>query len=299
MSTTLLIMAAGLGSRYGGDKQIDGLGPHNEILIDYTVYDALNAGFDRVVFVIRRNMEERFHQLIGDRISRKCEVRYAFQEYDSLPGGFVPPAERVKPYGTVHAVLCARDVIDGPFAVLNADDYYGKSAFATIAAQLRQMEGKQACMMAYDLGNTLSDHGTVTRGLCAVDGQDMLQRVVETYKLCRDSRGNIRDLAAGEDGPVISADTPVSMNFWGLTPWFFSAAEKRFAAFLQDPGRDPLKSECLLPSMIDTLMREEGLPVRVLHTHDKWFGVTYREDKPLVQAALAEKHRAGEYPDTL
>ena len=299
MSTTLLIMAAGLGARYGGDKQVDGLGPHNEILIDYTVYDALNAGFDRVIFVIRKSMEQRFHELIGDRISRKCEVRYAFQEYDSLPGGFVPPADRIKPYGTVHAVLCARDVIDGPFAVLNADDYYGRAAFSTIAEELRRMEGKQACMMAYDLGNTLSDHGTVTRGLCRVGQDGLLQRVVETYKLCRDPQGDIRDLAVGENSPVFPADTPVSMNFWGLTPWFFTVAEKRFTEFLRNPDRDPLKSEFLLPSLIDTLMREEGLPVRVLHTHDKWFGVTYREDKPLVQAALAEKHRAGEYPESL
>lgn len=299
MSTTLLIMAAGMGSRYGGDKQVDGLGPHNEILVDYTVHDALNAGFDRVVFVIRRQMEERFHQLIGDRISRKCQVVYAFQEYDSLPGGFVPPAERVKPYGTVHAVLCARDAIDGPFAVVNADDYYGKDAFVTIAGALHQMEGAQACMVAYDLGNTLSENGTVTRGLCRVSDEGLLERVVETYKLGRDEHGLIRDFSGDSAGPALDAATPVSMNFWGLTPWFFSAAESRFRAFLEAPGADPLKCEFLLPTLIDTLMREECLPVRVLRTHAKWFGVTYRQDKPLVQAALAEKHRSGEYPERL
>ncbi len=299
MSTTLLIMAAGMGSRYGGDKQVDGLGPHNEILVDYTIHDALNAGFDRVVFVIRRSMEQRFHDLIGDRISRKCEVRYAFQEYDSLPEGFVPPADRVKPYGTVHAVLCARDVIDGPFAVVNADDYYGKDAFATIAAALQRMEGKQACMVAYDLGNTLSENGTVTRGVCHVDANGLLEGVRETYKLGRDGQGLIRDFAGDAPSDPLPENTPVSMNFWGLTPWFFPAAERYFRAFLQDGTRDPLKAEFVLPTLIDTLMRQEHLPVEVLHTHAKWFGVTYREDKPQVQAALLEKHRSGEYPDQL
>ncbi|MBR4710997.1 MAG: nucleotidyltransferase [Clostridia bacterium] len=299
MSISLLIMAAGLGSRYGGDKQIDGLGPHGEILMEYTIHDALAAGFDRVVFVIRKSMEERFRALVGDRIGQKCEVRYAFQEADSLPEGFVPPADRVKPYGTVHAVLCARGCIDGPFAVVNADDYYGKDAFVCIADTLRGMDGKAACMVAYDLGNTLSDHGTVTRGVCTTDASGCLVSVTETYKLGWDEQGAIRDFAPAEPSAPYAPDTPVSMNFWGLTPWFFGQAAAHLDAFLRDPATDPLKGEYVLPTLIDTLMKEEDLPVRVLRTHAKWFGVTYREDKPLVQEALRRLHEAGEYPDRL
>lgn len=298
MAITLLIMAAGLGSRYGGDKQIDGLGPHGEILMEYTIHDALAAGFDRVVFVIRRSMDERFRSLVGDRIGQKCEVAYAYQEADSLPGGFTPPADRTKPYGTVHAVLCAKDVVNGPFAVVNADDYYGKDAFVCIAEALRGMEGKAACMVAYDLGNTLSDHGTVTRGVCSTDAQGCLASVTETYKLGWDSEGKIRDFAPETPSEPYAHDTPVSMNFWGLTPWFFARAEEKLGAFLRAHA-DELKCEYVLPTLIDELMHEDGLSVRVLHTHAKWFGVTYREDKPLVQEALRRLHEAGEYPEKL
>ncbi len=299
MTATLLIMAAGLGSRYGGDKQIDGLGPHGEILMEYTIHDALEAGFDRVVFVIKRAMADRFRETVGSRVGRKCEVRYAFQEFDSLPGGFVPPPGRVKPYGTVHAVLSARDCIDGPFAVVNADDYYGRDAFTAIRAEMSRMSGRQACMVAYDLGNTLSENGTVTRGVCDVSGEGFLRRVTETYKLGRAADGGILDFTAGENSPVIPDDTPVSMNFWGLTPWFFGEAEKRLTNFLRDPAVDPLKGEFVLPTLIDTLMREDALPVRVLRTRAKWFGVTYREDRPRVQEALRRLHERGDYPEAL
>ena len=292
-------MAAGMGSRYGGDKQIDGLGPHNEILMEYTIHDALEAGFDRVVFVIKHAMEARFKELVGDRISAKCETAYAFQELDNLPGGFKAPEGRVKPYGTVQAVLCARDVIDGPFAIVNADDYYGKDGFVTIRKALESMDGKQACMVAYDLGNTLSDYGTVTRGVCQVSADGLLEKVKETYKLGRDEQGVIHDYDGGQVSPAFAADTPVSMNFWGLTPWFFGRAEAYLKDFLADPATDPMKGEYVLPTLIDTLMRKEGLPVKVLHTHAKWFGVTYREDKPLVQEALRKLHEAGEYPEKL
>ncbi len=299
MKTSLLIMAAGMGSRYGGDKQIDGLGPHNEILMEYTIHDALEAGFDRVVFVIKRAMEARFRELVGDKVSAKCETAYAFQEMDDLPGGFKAPESRVKPYGTVQAVLSARDVIDGPFAIVNADDYYGKDGFRTIHAALLTMAGKQACMVAYDLGNTLSDHGTVTRGVCQTGADDYLEKVKETYKLGRDEEGAIRDFDNGHVSPAFPEDTPVSMNFWGLTPWFFDRAEAYFRGFLADPATDPMKGEFVLPTLIDMLMHREDLPVKVLRTHAKWFGVTYREDKPLVQEALRKLHEAGEYPERL
>ena len=292
-------MAAGMGSRYGGDKQIDGLGPHGEILMEYTIHDALEAGFDRVVFVIKHAMEARFRELVGDKVSAKCETAYAFQELDDLPGGFKAPEGRVKPYGTVQAVLSARSVIDGPFAIVNADDYYGKDGFRVIRSALLNMAGKQACMVAYDLGNTLSDHGTVTRGVCQVSAEGLLEKVTETYKLGRDEQGAIRDFDGGRVSPAFPEDTPVSMNFWGLTPWFFDRAEAYFRDFLADPATDPMKGEFVLPTLIDTLMRREGLPVRVLHTHARWFGVTYREDKPLVQEALRQLHETGAYPARL
>ncbi len=288
-----------MGSRYGGDKQIDGLGPHGEILMEYTIHDALEAGFDRVVFVIKHAMEARFRQLVGDKVSAKCETAYAFQELDDLPGGFKAPEGRVKPYGTVQAVLSARSVIDGPFAIVNADDYYGKDGFRVIRSALLDMAGKQACMVAYDLGNTLSDHGTVTRGVCQVSAEGLLEKVTETYKLGRDEQGAIRDFDGGRVSPAFAEETPVSMNFWGLTPWFFDRAEAYFRDFLADPATDPMKGEFVLPTLIDTLMRREGLPVRVLHTHARWFGVTYREDKPLVQEALRQLHETGAYPARL
>ena len=299
MAGTLLIMAAGMGSRYGGDKQIDRMGPHGEILMEYTVHDALAAGFDRVVFVIRRAMDARFREMAGDRIAAKCAVRYAYQEADSLPGGFVPPAGRVKPYGTVHAVLCARKAIDGPFAVVNADDYYGRDAFAAMSEALGRMSGKRAAMVAYDLGNTVSAHGTVTRGICEISGDGLLRKVTETYKIGYAGDGSLRDFAEDAQGRLLNAASPVSMNFWGFTPWFFDAAEKRLTAFLRRTDTDPMTADYVLPTLVDELMREEGLPVEVLHTHARWFGVTYRQDKPLVAEQLKRLHEAGIYPERL
>ena len=263
MKTTLLIMAAGLGSRYGGNKQIDHIGPHGEILLEYSIYDAMAAGFDKVVFVIKRSMADTFRELIGDKIAKKVEVEYAYQEYDSLPDGFVPPEGRTKPYGTVHAVLVAKDLIHEPFAVINADDYYGKDAFATMAKSLKEMQGKTnvASMVAYRLKNTVSENGHVTRGVCA--------------------------------------EALVSMNFWGLTPWFFGAAARDFAAFLRTDNGDPMKKEFVLPTEIDALMHSDGLTVDVLSTDAVWFGVTYREDKPYVMGELKKLHDAGQYPESL
>jgi len=300
MRTTLLIMAAGLGSRYGGNKQIDRIGPGGEILLEYSVYDAVAAGFDKVVFVIRRSMADTFREMIGDKIAKRVEVAYAFQEYDSLPGGFRAPEGRTKPYGTVHAVLCAAGQIHEPFAVINADDYYGRDAFAAMADALRRMRDQtnRAAMVAYDLKNTVSENGHVTRGVCQVDEQGSLVKVTETYKILPFPDGTIRDLASDPNGRVLDPDALVSMNFWGFTPWFFGAAEEALAAFLAGED-DPLPKEYPLPTLVDALMHSAGLQVEVLNTHAVWFGVTYREDKAYVAGELQKLHDRGFYPARL
>jgi len=299
MKTTLLIMAAGLGSRYGGNKQIDRIGPNGEILMEYSIHDALEAGFNKVVFVIKRSMDETFREMIGNKIAQKVEVHYAYQEYDSLPGGFVPPAERTKPYGTVHAVLAAKDVINEPFAVINADDYYGKDAFQAMASCLRRMEGKAASMVAYYLRNTVSENGHVTRGVCETDAEGNLVKVTETYKIMPFADGTIRDLETDPEGRVLDPDALVSMNFWGFTPWCFQVAEEDLEKFLKAENGDPLKKEYALPTLVDKLMNQQGLKVEVLSTKAVWFGVTYREDKDYVAGELKKLHDAGAYPEKL
>ena len=301
MNTTLLIMAAGLGSRYGGNKQIDHIGPNGEILLEYSIYDALAAGFDKVVFVIRRSMAEAFHAMIGDRISQKVEVHYAYQEYDSLPGGFMPPEGRTKPYGTVHAVLAARDFIHEPFAVINADDYYGKDAFQAMAGSLRRLQGQTnaASMVAYYLRNTVSENGHVTRGVCETDSEGRLVKVTETYKILPFADGTIRDLETDPAGRILDPNALVSMNFWGFTPWLFEAGERELAAFLRGNSGDPMKKEYALPTLVDNLMHKDSLTVEVLSTHAVWFGVTYREDKAYVAGELKKLHDSGAYPDKL
>ncbi|MGN0778965.1 MAG: NDP-sugar synthase [Aristaeellaceae bacterium] len=301
MKTTLLIMAAGLGSRYGGNKQIDRIGPNGEILMEYSIHDALEAGFDKVVFVIKRAMAETFREMVGDKIAQKCEVHYAFQEYDSLPDGFIPPEGRTKPYGTVHAVLAAKDVIHEPFAVINADDYYGKDAFRAMAGSLRAMQDKRvaASMVAYYLRNTVSANGDVTRGVCEQDEQGCLQKVTETYKIRPCEDGTIRDFHTNPNGVALNPDALVSMNFWGLTPWYFEAAERELTAFLRSDSGNPLTKEYALPTLIDRLMHTDDLKVSVLSTRAVWFGVTYKEDKPLVMEALRQLHEQGDYPAAL
>ena len=301
MNTTLLIMAAGLGSRYGGNKQVDRIGPNGEILMEYSIHDAVEAGFDKVVFVIRRSMDEMFREMIGDKIAKKVEVAYAYQEYDSLPGGFVPPAERSKPYGTVHAVMCAKDQIHEPFAVINADDYYGKDAFAAMADSLKRMRNtaNRASMVAYYLKNTVSKNGHVTRGVCTTDAEGHLVKVTETYSILPFPDGTIRDIHDDPDGVILDPDALVSMNLWGFAPSFFDAGMKYLEDFLKDPSGDPLKKECLLPSLVDILMHTKGLAVEVLKTDAVWFGVTYREDKDYVSAELKKLHDEGVYPAVL
>ena len=301
MNTTLLIMAAGLGSRYGGNKQIDRIGPNGEILMEYSIHDAVEAGFDKVVFVIRRSMDELFRYMIGDKIAKKVKVEYAYQEYDSLPDSFVPPADRVKPYGTVHAVMCARSVINEPFAVINADDYYGRDAFKAMADALHRLqeEKNKAYMVAYYLKNTVSKHGHVTRGVCTTDNTGHLVKVTETFSILPFPDGTIRDIHDNPDGVILDPDALVSMNLWGFDPSFFDYGIKYLSDFLKDDSGDPLKKECLLPALVDTLMHTNGLKVEVLSTDAVWFGVTYKEDKDYVAAELQKLHDNGTYPAVL
>jgi hypothetical protein len=297
MHTTLMVMAAGLGARYGGNKQIDKMGPNGEILMEYSIYDALEAGFDKVVFVIKKDMAGIFRDMVGNRIAEKVEISYAYQEYDSLPGGFEPPHDRTKPYGTVHAVLCARNVIHEPFAVINADDYYGKGAFAAMRSSLCAMPAKKhASMVGYRLRNTVSENGYVTRGVCEVNSFGKLVGVTETYKIALLADGTIRDT---ENDVSLDPQSLVSMNFWGFTPWIFEVGETCLEAFLKELKPDEMKKEYPLPVMVDRLMRSGILQVEVLSTEASWFGVTYQEDKNHVAGALRKLHGAGDYPGKL
>ena len=299
MDKTLVIMAAGMGSRYGGNKQIDGMGPNNEVLMLYSIYDAINAGFTKVVFIIKRAFEERFREAVGDVVKDKIKVEYAFQELSDLPEGTVP-AERVKPLGTVHAILSAKDLIHEPFAVLNADDYYGTSAFKTMADHLEKLRPEaNGCMVGYYLKNTVSENGHVTRGVCAVDAEGCLESVTETYKIQPFPDGTIRDTENDPNGVILDPDCLVSMNFFGFTPWLFEKGQERFDKFLKSLSPTEMKAEYVLPVLVDQLMHEDGLKVDMLSTDAVWFGVTYQEDKPYVQAELKKMHENGTYPEKL
>ncbi len=300
MGATLLIMAAGMGSRYGGNKQVDGLGPNGEILMEYSIHDAIRAGFDHVVFVIKPGMKDLIASICGDRIAKKVKVDYVYQDFSSVPSFYQIPEERTKPFGTVHAVLVAKDVIHQPFCVLNADDYYGVSAFKTAYDKLQTMQKTgEAAMVGYQLRNTVSKNGTVSRGVCQADEQGNLTQVVETLKIKLCENGEIRDIDKGEPGELLDPLAPVSMNFWGFTPWIFGKLEAYFEAFLGGLAPDAIKAECLLPVFVDSLMHSGELTVQVLSTDAQWFGVTYKEDKPTVQADLRALHESGVYPASL
>ena len=232
MDNTLLIMAAGMGSRYGGDKQIEGVGPQNEILLEYSVYDALESGFNKVVFVIKHDFEQRIRQIIGDRLNRRAKVEYVFQDFSRLPSWYAVPAGRTRPFGTVHAVLCARDVIHEPFAVINADDYYGRDPYRTVLSHLHSLKPeKEACMVCYRLKNTVSKYGAVTRGICQANKAGKLTKLTETYKIQCFADGTIRDTCADPYGIVLDADSLVSMNLFGYSPWFLEVAENDSTPF--------------------------------------------------------------------
>ncbi len=297
--TALVIMAAGIGSRFGkGIKQLAAVGPSGQIIMDYSIHDAIEAGFNKVVFIIRKDLEEEFRRIIGDRIERRIEVAYAFQELTDLPEGFTLPEGRTKPWGTGQAVLAAADVLTEPFMVINADDYYGKEAYRLVHDYLVREDGADAderhiCMAGFRLGNTLSDHGGVTRGICHItDG--CLTGVTETRNIFKTAEGaEIRS----ESGAVpVGTDNLVSMNMWGLTPDFVETLRKGFGEFLQNGEGDPLTKEYLLPTFIDGLIRADEIKVDVLETGDEWFGVTYQEDKAAVTEAILALTKEGLYP---
>ena len=302
--TSLVIMAAGIGSRFGGGiKQLEPVGPNGEIIMDYSIYDALEAGFDKIVFIIRKDLEKDFKEIIGDRIEMIAPVEYAFQEMDDLPEGFSVPEGRKKPWGTGQAILAARDVIKEPFIVINADDYYGKEGFKRIHEYMvnemdENGEMYDMCMAGFILKNTLSENGGVTRGVCSVDENGSLTKVTETYNIHRTENGMHAETREGEPVSVEEEDH-VSMNMFGLPAGFLKELETGFPRFLTNVKEGDLKAEYLLPSIIDQCIREKKATVRLLPTPDKWFGVTYKEDKPTVVAAIRELIDAGVYPEKL
>ncbi len=298
----LLIMAAGMGSRYGGLKQMDGVGPDGEVILDYSVFDARRAGFRRVIFLIKHEIEADFKRLVGDRISRYMEVRYAYQELDRLPEGYRVPEGRVKPFGTGHAVLCCRDLIDAPFMAINADDYYGPHAFQTAYDYLKNLEDddrQRFFMVAYSLKNTLTDNGYVARGVCQVTREGLLGEIHERTHIVGSCDGPLYT-EDGETYHLLPADAPVSMNMWGFTPSLLTELADRFPAFLDRTFREnPLKGEYFLPFVVNELLEEGKATVRVLRSEDRWWGVTYQEDKPQVKEALLRLAESGLYPRPL
>ncbi len=304
MNTTLVVMAAGIGSRFGGGiKQLEPVGPNGEIIMDYAIHDAKEAGFNKVVFIIRKDLEKDFKEIIGNRISKVIDIDYAFQELDNLPDGFSVPEGRKKPFGTGQAVLACKGIVNEPFAVINADDYYGKEAFVKVHDFLVNPEksGKKYdfCMAGFILGNTLSDNGAVTRGICKVNEDNILISVDETGGIERVSADKV---VCEKDGKQVevSADSYVSMNMWGLTPDFFDELETRFVTFLENmKPEEGQKKEYLLPMIIEDLLVEDKAQVKVLETKDKWFGVTYKEDKQVVVDSIKKLHDEGKYPAKL
>lgn len=290
-----------MGSRYGGLKQLDGVGPHGETIMDYSVYDALRAGFGKVVFVIRKDFEEDFRRQVLSKYEGSAPVEVVFQGLDTLPEGYALPEYRKRPWGTGHAVLMGADVIKEPFAVINADDFYGREAFGVMAGYLtRHAEDKNAyCMVGFKVGNTLTENGTVSRGVCTVDARNRLRRIVERSKIGTNERGNIVYLDYDNTTEVmLDPSTPVSMNLWGFTPDFFDYSKREFKRFLDKFLSNPDR-EFYIPSVVDKLIGNNEASVQVLGTDSKWFGVTYANDRPTVCAALKALHDDGHYPDNL
>ena len=300
MSATLVIMAAGLASRYGGAKQIEKVGPGGEILMEYTIHDAQRAGFDRFVIILQPQMLEDFRAVCGERLEGKAHVDYAFQSFDALPDWFAVPEGRTKPYGTVPAVLSGKDVITGKFAVVNADDYYGPGAFTLMYEALEKLpETGRGCMVAYKLRNTVSDFGTVTRGVCRIDGGEMTA-VKETFKIGKAPDGSIRSFADSEEGVALDGESPVSMNFWGFTPQILEEIWDKFPGFLEENLKtNPEKCEFYLPTVVNNQLLDHRADVRVLPCMESWYGVTYKEDLPNVKAAIGRLKQEGKYPERL
>lgn len=300
---TLVIMAAGMGSRYGGDKQVDGVGPNGEYLMQYGVYDAVRAGFDKVVFIIKPDILDLIKGMCGNMVEKlktpegkPVEVAYVYQTFDQVPGFYSVPKERTKPFGTCHAVLSARPVVHEPFCVINADDYYGVDAYRTIFAELMRLKDNEATMVGYLLRNTVTEHGTVSRGVCQVQS-GRLTGVKEALKIQLFPDGSIADVGGGQR-VELAPDTIVSMNFWGFTPAAFDVMEEYFHAFLHTAG-DNIKAECLLPNMVGEMIDRGKMSVSVLHSKDRWFGMTYQEDRAIVASELKKLHDKGIYPKQL
>ncbi|OUP02324.1 nucleotidyltransferase [Drancourtella sp. An210] len=295
----LVIMAAGIGSRFGGGiKQLEPVGPNGEIIMDYSIKDAMEAGFDKVVFVIRKDLEKDFKEVIGDRIEKQVHVEYAFQEIDDIPEKYREKfAGRTKPWGTGQAILSCKGKVKEPFLVINADDYYGKEAYREAYRYLneekKESEKEQICMVGFVLENTLSENGGVTRGVCKVNDDGMLTEIVETHNIVRKGQAAVAMSEKGEE--EISLNAKVSMNMWGLQPEFFDILEEGFSEFLEKTDKEDFKAEYLLPTIIGDLLKEEKAQVKVLHSKDKWFGVTYKEDKEGVVRAIRELIDQGVY----
>lgn len=303
----LIIMAAGIGSRYGGLKQVDPVGPSGEIVIDYSIYDALRAGFGKIVFLIRKEIEDIFHEKVGRKIEQRAETAYILQDLHNLPPGFSVPEGRSKPWGTAHAVLCCANAVNGPFAVINADDFYGPGAFQVLAAYLRQACDPPGApvsgpydysMVGYVLRNALSEHGSVARGVCTVTPDGYLASVHERTRIEKFGE-TVRYTENGVDWVDIPAGSTVSMNTWGFTPSIFTELQVRFPAFLKRNAANLLKAEFFLSDLVNELLVEKRARVTVLPTSEKWFGVTYPQDRPIVQQAIQERIQQGIYPEKL
>lgn len=298
MKPTLLILAAGMGSRYGGDKQVDGFGPHNETILEYSIYDAIQAGFGKVVFIVRQEILELAKSLFLEKLQGKIDVDFVVQSLGSLVPAEFRNSERVKPYGTAHALLCAKDVIREPFAVINADDFYGREAFQALGAFLsKEVRPDLHCMVGYAIKNVLSEYGTVSRGVCDYGTDGNLKGMIERTSISRREDGSILHEANGEQ-IVIAEDTPVSMNCWGFHPSVFQETERLWRAFLETQGQE-LKSEFYIPTVANTLIQEGKAAVRILKGGTTWFGVTYAEDRPIVIDSLKKLHNEGIYPEKL
>jgi hypothetical protein len=299
MKPTLFVLAAGMGSRYGGLKQLDGVGPSGETIMDYSIYDAINAGFGKLVFVIRKSFEEDFKEKIVKKYKHKIPVELVFQELDKLPEGFTVPPNRVKPWGTNHAVMMAKDVIDEPFAVINADDFYGRESFQLLGDFLSPLHGSKNlyAMVGYRVGNTLSESGAVARGICEIDDDRNLLGIVERTQVMRID-GVIKYKDENDNWIAIDEDTPVSMNMWGFTPDYFDYSEDYFVDFLKEHAND-ITAEFFIPSLVNHLVTNKIATVKVLDTPSKWFGVTYPEDRPGVVTKFKELVDEGIYPSPL
>ena len=297
MSTTLVVLAAGMGSRYGGLKQIDPIGPNGEVILELSVYDAIQAGFDKVVFIIKKSIEKEFKEAIGDKLAEQVQVEYVFQDFACVPEGFVVPKGREKPLGTAHALYCCKDVLDGPFAVINSDDYYGQTCFKTLYDFLNhEASDHHYAMVGYILHNTLTDHGSVARGQCMVeDGK--LVNVIERTKI--EKRDGKVQLFLNDQWEDIDPNTLVSMNMWAFTPTIIDEIIKKFKAFQKVLDENPEKGEFYIPNVVGELLRENKCDVKMLESHDKWYGVTYQEDKESVREGIASLYKKGCYPEPL